>query len=425
MLPEEGVQYDYLVYVPEPCTSLQERNQKKTNARIEVNDKLCWFFLSGEKQRERLPEGSKLLLDGLDDDHFWFSARPLPSNRKTPGRHPELPEQVLGPLSYTGILEVLEKERKMDYQLMVPHGFDFPSMTTFRSLFEDVLGIPHPGPTGLTNAVLQNKILSRSVLENVPGLKIPTGEVLKKIPSDETGNVPQPSIPLPFVVKPAQEDNSNGVSLCRKDAEVFPAVLKAFDYGNEIIVEEFIPGREIRAGGLEDSSGKCKALSCKIEYALRKDYPIRLTEDKLTKKVDVEKGSDENSKETNSNFTVLQATCDREFLTSDPNDQNGTFLAPEIVEKIDMAICKAHEALGCRDYSLFDFRIHEETGEPYILESCTFWAFAPISMLSLILNRSTELFVPSDESSFDPDSWRRASEAVWRRAINRGHSSKS
>ena len=206
VLPEKGVEYDYVVYVPEPSTTPQEQNPKK------INDRLCWFFVSGEKQRERLPEGSKLLMDGLDDDHFWFSTRPLPSNRKTPGRHPKLPEHVLGPLTLAGMMKILEKERNMDYQLMVPHGFDFPSMTTLRSLFEDVLGIPHPGPTGLTNAVLQNKILTRSVLGNVPGLKIPKGEVLKKSASDETGNVPQPSIPLPFVVKPAQEENSHRVS---------------------------------------------------------------------------------------------------------------------------------------------------------------------------------------------------------------------
>ncbi|MEK8018840.1 MAG: hypothetical protein VSS75_018360 [Candidatus Parabeggiatoa sp.] len=29
-------------------------------------------------------------------------------------------------------------------------------------------------------------------------------------------------------------------------------------------------------------------------------------------------------------------------------------------------------ALGCRDYSLYDFRVHSETGEPYLLEAGLF-----------------------------------------------------
>ena len=414
VLPEEDVEYDYVIYVPAPseCSNNGTPNghpQEKPNAIVAAE--VCWFFISGEKQRKRLPDGSKLLLDGLEDNLFWFSTRPVNSNRRSPRRHPDLPEHIQGPLTLAGVLAVM----KEDYQLMIPHGFDFPSMTTFRSLFENVLGIPHPGPTGLANAVLQNKVLSRSVLATVPGLNIPKGEVLTKTTWEKNGSFPQISIPLPFVVKPAQQDNSIGVSLCRNDDEVLPAVKEAFKHGDQIIIEEFIPGREIRAGGIEDSSGKCRALSCKIEYGLSEDYPIRVAQEKLFQKVD----DDEN----NSSLIVRQVSCDREFLTSNPGSQNVPLLAPEIAERIDRAVCKAHEALKCRDYSMFDFRIHEETGEPYILESCSFWAYSPFSVLSLILNRSTELFLTEDESSYDPECWRRESEVVWTRAINRGRTS--
>ena len=429
VLPEKSVEYDYVIYVPAPCISAQANatvngvNQNLSNelGQNQPKDKLCWFFIPGAKQRETLPEGSKLFLENLDAHHFWFSSGPLcSSNSNRPARHPELPKHIMGPLTLARMLALLENESQQGdgYRLMVSHGFDIISMTMVRSLFEDILGIPHPGPTGSTNTVLQSKHLCRSVLENVPGLNIPKGEVLRKTTSGEIDEFCRPSLPLPFVVKPSDEDNSNGVSLCRKDEEVLPALKEAFSYGNEVIVETFIPGREIRAGAIEDSSGKCRPLSCKIEYALRQDYPIRLREDKLITRSNLQ---EQQGEENSTNFSVLQVTKGREFLTSDPSAAQGTaFLAPEIAEKIDTAISKAHEALGCRDFSMFDFRVHEETGDPYILEICPFWAYAPISMLSQMLNRSTEWFLPSDESSFDPDCWRRASEAVWRRAISRG-----
>ena len=429
VLPEKDVLYDYLIFVPVPkyprsteifkenTTNLDDKNKVKMMG----NDKVWWFFIPGDKQQKELPSTCKLLLDNLDHDHFWYSTRKASQlNHKNARRHPKLPSHILGPLTTADMFTVVQKERKMDYQLMVPHSFDYPGMTVYRSIFEDVLGIPHPGPTGAANVVLQNKVLTRSILKDIPGLNIPKGEVLKKTSGIRA--FPHTSLPLPYVVKPAKEDNSNGVSLCREEAEVLPALEKAFYYGEEVIVEEFIPGREIRAGGFEDSTGNCKALSCKIEYALRKDHPIRVREDKLTTKAlpqKERKNSDEGKKNGKTSFTVLQATSDREFLTSNATDQEGSFLAPEIARKIDLAVCLAHEALGIRDYSLFDFRIHEVTGEAYILESCTFWTFSPISMLSLIINRSTERFLTSEFSSFDPECWRRASEEVWKRAMNR------
>merc|ERR1711907_468134 len=39
-------------------------------------------------------------------------------------------------------------------------------------------------------------------------------------------------------------------------------------------------------------------------------------------------------------------------------------------------------------YSLFDFRVHAETQQPYIIECCAFWSFSPISAISLMLQAS-------------------------------------
>ncbi|MGR3542571.1 MAG: hypothetical protein ACU0BS_14250, partial [Hasllibacter sp.] len=64
-------------------------------------------------------------------------------------------------------------------------------------------------------------------------------------------------------------------------------------------------------------------------------------------------------------------------------------------------------AVGARDYSLYDFRIHAGTGEPYLLEACSFWTFTPFSVISRMLAAE----------GVDLD---RATARIWARAAARG-----
>merc|ERR1712193_25964 len=57
-------------------------------------------------------------------------------------------------------------------------------------------------------------------------------------------------------------------------------------------------------------------------------------------------------------------------------------------KKMQQLTLNAHRALQCRAYSLFDFRVHAETGEPDIIECCACWSFSPISAISLMLKAS-------------------------------------
>jgi D-alanine-D-alanine ligase len=59
-------------------------------------------------------------------------------------------------------------------------------------------------------------------------------------------------LPLPLVVKPAQEGSTIGVSIVRSQEELSPALKRAGEYDEEILVEEFIKGKEITVGILED-----------------------------------------------------------------------------------------------------------------------------------------------------------------------------
>lgn len=55
--------------------------------------------------------------------------------------------------------ELLMRVSEFKPDLIVPHPFDLPGMTTFRGFFEDMLRIPIVGPDCACNVVAQRKDL--------------------------------------------------------------------------------------------------------------------------------------------------------------------------------------------------------------------------------------------------------------------------
>ncbi len=127
------------------------------------------------------------------------------------------------------------------------------------------------------------------------------------------------------------------------------------------LVERYIPGREIRAGVLDTGDGP--RLLPVLEYHVTQEHPIRVRSDK----VDVDDTG-----------AVTRRSWDMPSLkTSCP-----AHLSPETLAEVSAMVLAMHTALGARDYSLYDLRIDGETGKPYLLEACSFWTFAPISIVS-------------------------------------------
>jgi D-alanine-D-alanine ligase len=55
---------------------------------------------------------------------------------------------------------------------------------------------------------------------------------------------------LPVVVKPSKEGSTVGLSVVKKRGDLAPAIAEASKYDNEVIIEKFIPGRELTVGVL-------------------------------------------------------------------------------------------------------------------------------------------------------------------------------
>jgi D-alanine-D-alanine ligase len=248
--------------------------------------------------------------------------------------------------SLPAAMEILT-QLKID--VMVPQMFCIPGMTQYRSLF-DMLNIPYVGNLADVMALTAHKAKTKAIVAS-NGVNVPWGKVLR------AGDAIAFNYPLMF--KPINTDNSLGVVLARTAAEGEVALQTALNYGDEVLVEDFIElGREVRCGVIEQS-GHLVCLPLE-EYAVHSETkPIRSFDDKLKRNRD---GS-------------LECVAKEQTLAwiVDPSDP--------ITEKVWAAAKQCHVALGCRHYSMFDFRIDPQ-GEPWFLEAGLYCSFAHKSVIS-------------------------------------------
>jgi D-alanine-D-alanine ligase len=239
----------------------------------------------------------------------------------------------------------------LQIDVMVPQMFCVPGMTQYRALF-DLLQIPYVGNTADLMALVADKAKTKTIVA-AAGVTVPSGVVIRE--------GARPSIDFPAVIKPMNGDNSIGVSLVQNIADYDAAVRTALTHSAEVLVETFIPlGREVRCGAIVQA-GQLVCLPLE-EYALdARTRPIRSYADKLKKNAD-----------GNLDFAAKDIT--KSWIV-DPSDP--------ITDRVWAMAKKCHVALGCRHYSLFDFRIDAQ-GNPWFLEAGLYCSFAKTSVLSMM-----------------------------------------
>jgi len=145
------------------------------------------------------------------------------------------------------IAETLIKE-KIECAFIALHG-RFGEDGTIQGMLE-LMRIPYTGSGVLASALALHKVMAKKIFlcENIP---TPHFEVFQR---QEIGKGPirNISLPLPLVVKPAREGSTIGVSIARTEEELVLALKEAGKYDEEILVEEFMKGKEITVGILED-----------------------------------------------------------------------------------------------------------------------------------------------------------------------------
>jgi len=145
------------------------------------------------------------------------------------------------------IAERLVKE-KIEIAFIALHG-RYGEDGTIQGMLE-LMGIPYTGSSVLASALALHKIMAKKILlhEKVP---TPPFEFLKR--EEVEREAPRKiSLPLPFVVKPAREGSTIGISIVRREEELLRALKEAGKYDEEILIEAFMKGKEITVGILND-----------------------------------------------------------------------------------------------------------------------------------------------------------------------------
>lgn len=107
----------------------------------------------------------------------------------------------------------------------------------------DVLGIKYTGSGYLGSAVAMDKGITKKILLSA-GIPTPAGFTIKADTDSSIGG----SVGFPCVVKPCCGGSSVGVSIPEDTEEYKKALELAFRYEDEVVVEEFIRGREFSVG---------------------------------------------------------------------------------------------------------------------------------------------------------------------------------
>jgi D-alanine-D-alanine ligase len=255
------------------------------------------------------------------------------------------------------------------YDLVVPHMFCVEGMTKYRGLME-MLGLEVLGCPSDVCLLANDKYVTKQMC-NAAGVTTPKGELLLRWQQPQDLEKVKEDLltrwSVPFIVKPAREDNSFGVSLVKTEDDIVRCLENAFKYDQRVLVEQYIAGREVRVVALEweGEEGMTLEILPKIEYFLE---DIRTHEKKFSTN-DGKMGNTDD--EPAKAILGARVAGDRQC----PAD-----LEPEVHERLDFLAKTAHAALGCKYYSLYDVRI-DENGICYLLEAALFCSFSPLSVV--------------------------------------------
>jgi len=199
-----------------------------------------------------------------------------------------------------------------------------------------LLRIPYTGSGARASELAMDKVYSRRIFQR-HGLKVPRSRVLNK---DSYAGINPRNLSFPLVVKPATHGSSIGLSIVGKPGDIPKAINMAFKFDSRIIIEEYIKGRELTVGILEDRAMPVVEIIPKHSFF---DYQAKY-----------KKGLTD---------YIVPAK-----------------LSPALTKRVKKAALDAHRLLDCFGFSRVDI-ILNESGEPFVLEVNTIPGLTSTSLL--------------------------------------------
>jgi D-alanine-D-alanine ligase len=103
----------------------------------------------------------------------------------------------------------------------------------------DLAGIPYTGSGMLGSAMAMDKDISKRLFETA-GVPTPAW-LMAPAPRDDVAD----QVGFPAVVKPSKQGSTVGLTVVKDPALLEAAIADAFRFDDEVIIERFIPGREL------------------------------------------------------------------------------------------------------------------------------------------------------------------------------------
>lgn len=146
------------------------------------------------------------------------------------------------------MLRALPALREADVVFLALHG-GFGEDGTIQALL-DLAGIKYTGSGHLGSALAMDKDLSKHLFRRA-GVQTANWTMARRgEPADEQVR----GMPLPVVVKPSKQGSTVGLSIVKRREELAGAIAEAFQYDDEVMIEQFVAGRELTVGILGDQA---------------------------------------------------------------------------------------------------------------------------------------------------------------------------
>ncbi|HWL40528.1 MAG TPA: D-alanine--D-alanine ligase [Gemmatimonadaceae bacterium] len=108
----------------------------------------------------------------------------------------------------------------------------------------DMAGVKYTGSGHLSSALAMDKDLSKKLFR---AADVKTADWLM---APATIEQVEGMLDLPVIVKPSKQGSTVGLTLVKKREDLLPAVAEAFKHDDEVMIERFVPGRELTVGVL-------------------------------------------------------------------------------------------------------------------------------------------------------------------------------
>jgi len=245
------------------------------------------------------------------------------------------PLDVLAGLSCGSLrtdLASLQEIRGADVVFLALHGGQGEDGTVQALL--DMAGVPYTGSGHMASALAMDKELSK-ILFRAAGVQ--TADWLM---APQSADTVEQVLGFPVVVKPSKQGSTVGLTVVKRRDQLTEAVTQALLYDDEVMIERFIPGRELTVGVLGDRAlpvGEIKPVHEIYDYECK--------------------------------YTAGMAA--EEF----PAD-----LSPLLFARLQRQALDAFRALKLRGYARIDFRMSDD-GACYCLEANTLPGMTTLSLI--------------------------------------------